>query len=227
MPIANALRKGGIVMTPAQLSDLWAQQQQGASGLNSTYGLADTPGTNEYGLVRTAFASTPVGIETNSYTVTFDNTGGGATADRRIIGDWAGKYVNANPLPTPSPGMTISGSFGTSSVSIATLDQVVEAWQVGKVQVLANNQDIYNSNTLKYVDTKPNGANPTVVPYNLASLLNAEQFNPTIQFVDTPLILDGNSALLISIPVGRIITLNIDIVAVGRGRQFKLLGSAS
>lgn len=219
-------RQGNILLSTAAWADLYAQQvNAGASGLNNTYGLADQPGRGASDVVRTAVPGSPVGIPTSTYTVKFDNTGGGATADTRYLGDWAQSWQLKNPPPAASPGLTISGSYGANSVSHLTQRMANAALAVKSIQVIANNQDYYGSNSLAYIDTKPNGSNPTFLPYDLATLVNAEQYNPTIQSVDTPILFDGISALQVNIPANRIVTLNLEIISEGRGRSMLLLNS--
>lgn len=219
-------RTGNILLTPQAWADLYAQQTTlGASGLGNTYSLADQPGNGPTGLVRTAIPGNPKGIPVNNYTIKFNNTGGGATDDIRYVGDWAQSWQLKNPPPTPSPGMTITGSYGAQSLSHATQRQQAAAWAVKSVQVIANNQDYYGNNSIAYIDTRPNGANPTYLPYDLSTLLNADQFNPTIQMVDTPIMLDGITAFQVQIPAGRIVTLNFEIISEGRGQGMLLLNN--
>ena len=219
-------RPGNVVLSNAAWADLYAQQSNmGSSGLNNTYGLADQPGRGASDVVRVSVPGSPVGIPTSTYTVKFDNTGGGTTADTRYLGDWAQSWQLKNPPPAPSPGMTITGSYGANSVSHATQRMANAAWAVKSIQCIANNQDYYGSNSLAYIDTKPNGSNPTFLPYDLATLVNAEQYNPTIQTVDTPILFDGISALQINIPANRIVTLNLEVISEGRGRSMLLLNN--
>lgn len=226
-PLQNVTRRGGnIVLTPLAWADLYSQQvTKNASGLNNTYGLADQPGQGATEVIRQAVPGNPKGIPVNNYSIKFTNTGAGATDDVRYVGDWAQSWQLKNPPPAASPGMTISGSYGAQSLSHATQRQASAAWAVKSIQIQANNADYYGNSSIAYIDTRPNGANPTFLPYDLSTLVNAEQFNPTIQMVDTPIMLDGITAFQVQIPAGRIVTLNFEIISEGRGQGMLLLNN--
>jgi len=213
-------RSGAVILTPRQLVALQAQVQAGASGLNSSFGLTEQAGGGS-GLVTTSVASSPSGMLSSTYTIILDNTGLGSTADVRYLGDWAQSWILKNPPPAPSPGMTIGGSYGVNSLSHATQRTLAAAWAVASIKATASNVDFFDGSNMAYIDTSPNGSNPTFQQFSLSDLVQNDQFNATIQNVTEPMIFDGISALQISVPANRKVTLNFNIVSEGRGQLMR------
>lgn len=146
------------------------------------------------------------------FTLVLDNTAG-ATVARQFIGDYVSTYsLLGNTELTPG-GFVIGGSFGTNSKTQFIGRSFGRPLLVKDIQFIASNQNFFSQGSVFYFDTTPSNNAPTKKNLTLTQLLNAAQYNPTIQWYEKEVRFDGINGLDISVPAGMSLTIQFRIIS--------------
>jgi len=219
--------RGGIIMSPAQIADALAVKSGENGGLlSSQYQATDVPGR---GATEISRAEMPGGISANgsTYTVILDNTQALSVDDYKIFGDIAGTYAIAQSLgPVAGSTLVVSGSAGALSLSHLTSRAAYRSIKIQSMQIKSLTEAYFTGQPIKYFNTTPNPQdNITQKLLSLSTLVQATQYNPTIQTYETAELYDGINGLRINVPRLEKVTITMTIVSEGQTSFQNLLGT--
>ena len=197
-------RNAFVLLSPGAQAQVAQQVAQGSANIGNTFTRIDLPGQGAAGVARKEGVTSPMDADF-VYTLILNNTAG-VTKARKFIGDYTGTYVlQGNTELTPA-GFAIDGVYSTSSLSQLIARMTFRPISVSKIQFIASNQLFFNQSNSYYFDTRPVN-NPTKDSLVLTGLLDASQYNPTIQWWDKSVLFDGVNGLDIEVPAGQSVTL--------------------
>lgn len=210
------------LMSPTAFQSAMAQVANGASLPGNTFQQVDTLNQS----VKVGRVDGRRSPASGDYTFSLLlNNSAGATPARKFIGDKTGTYVlDGNTELTPA-GFVIGGDFSTNSLTQLIDRMAFRHLTVSQIQFTASNQSFFSASNVYYFDTPPNNNSYTKDNLSLSQLLNAGQYNPTIQFYTNEIFFDGVNGLDVTIPAGISVTLQLSIKSEGNGSIQGLVGT--